>query len=156
MSGVCANIVSNDEWSYEMSRTHDAGADGLAELEAEAADYHGECWGMGHCDCPECRLEEAREKVSGEGPDSTCRTCDGAGWLQNRKGERVTCQACGGKGDPDDDDPQCVCGVYRSEHAMLAYGCSGFTTKGQWESEKSWIQSMDEDTYERVSEMMGW
>ena len=33
----------------------------------------------------------------------------------------------------EDDDPQCVCGVYRSEHAMM--GCKeGFQTPAQWES----------------------
>jgi len=40
--------------------------------------------------------------------------------------------------EPEDDDPQCVCGVYRSEHAMM--GCQeGFQTAEQWRSEKQVI-----------------
>ena len=37
-----------------------------------------------------------------------------------------------------DDDPQCVCGVFLSEHSML--GCSdGFITPQDWEVEKQRI-----------------
>ena len=48
-----------------------------------------------------------------------------------------------------DDDPQCVCGVYRSEHSMM--GCSeGFQTPEQWEREREFIRSLDDDEYERI------
>lgn len=48
-------------------------------------------------------------------------------------------------GDPidevEDDDPRCVCGVYRSEHAAM--GCpEGFQTPEQWEAERSLIRNM--------------
>ena len=72
------------------------------------------------------------------------------GWLpeawainwENPSGE--TCDHCGkvleaayGQDDTpeEEDDAQCVCGVYRSEHAMM--GCpEGFQTPAQWEKEK--------------------
>lgn len=48
-----------------------------------------------------------------------------------------------------DDDPQCVCGVYRSEHAMM--GCSeGFQTAKAWESEKEFISSLNDDEFDRI------
>jgi hypothetical protein len=36
-----------------------------------------------------------------------------------------------------DDDPQCVCGTYRSEHAMM--GCGNFQTAQQWDRERQRI-----------------
>ncbi len=48
-----------------------------------------------------------------------------------------------------DDDPQCVCGVYRSEHRML--GCpEGFQTAESWDQEREFIRSLDDDTYDRI------
>jgi hypothetical protein len=47
-----------------------------------------------------------------------------------------------------DDDPQCVCGVYRSEHGMM--GCTeGFQTAGSWAVERKAIQAMSDDEFER-------
>lgn len=43
----------------------------------------------------------------------------------------------------EDDDPRCVCGVYRSEHAMM--GCpEGFQTAKQWDDERSAIHRFAE------------
>lgn len=54
-----------------------------------------------------------------------------------------------GESEEVDDDPQCVCGVYRSEHAMM--GCpEGFQTAKQWEAEKEFIGSLDDWEYERI------
>lgn len=51
-----------------------------------------------------------------------------------------------------DDDPQCVCGAYRSEHALC--GCKdGFQTAEEWASEREFIRSLDDDEYERI---YGW
>ena len=51
--------------------------------------------------------------------------------------------------DGEDDDPQCVCGVYRSEHALL--GCpEGFQTAREWNRERDFIQSLDDDEYEAI------
>jgi len=47
----------------------------------------------------------------------------------------------------EDDDPQCVCGVYLSEHRMM--GCpEGFQTSAQWEKERQAIRErVDRDYY---------
>lgn len=49
----------------------------------------------------------------------------------------------------EDDDPQCVCGVYRSEHSAM--GCpEGFQTPAQWEAERARIAQQanrDEEGY---------
>lgn len=51
--------------------------------------------------------------------------------------------------DEYDDDPLCVCGVSRSEHFMC--GCSeGFQTADSWETEKSFIATLDDDMFERI------
>jgi len=48
-----------------------------------------------------------------------------------------------------DDDPRCVCGVYRSEHAAM--GCpEGFQTPDSWEQEKAFIAELDDDMFERI------
>ena len=48
-----------------------------------------------------------------------------------------------------DDDPQCVCGVYRSEHRAM--GCrEGFQTPEQWKSERDFLVSLDDDDYEAI------
>lgn len=50
-----------------------------------------------------------------------------------------------------DDDPQCVCGVHYSEHFL--FGCpEGFQTAEQWEREKKFIASLDDDEYEAIYE----
>ena len=47
----------------------------------------------------------------------------------------------------EDDDPRCVCGVYRSEHAMM--GCAdGFQTPAEWEATKRQMQA-DADRQDR-------
>lgn len=51
--------------------------------------------------------------------------------------------------EPEDDDPLCVCGVARSEHALC--GCpEGFQTAESWEAERRMIREMDDHTFERV------
>jgi hypothetical protein len=41
--------------------------------------------------------------------------------------------------EEEDDDPRCVCGVYRSEHSMM--GCpEGFQTPASWEVERAAIR----------------
>jgi hypothetical protein len=39
----------------------------------------------------------------------------------------------------EDDDPQCACGTYRSEHAMM--GCGNFQTPEQCDRERQQIQA---------------
>lgn len=51
-----------------------------------------------------------------------------------------------------DDDPQCVCGVYRSEHSAM--GCpEGFQTPAQWAEEREQIRAQAfaeaDDDYDR-------
>ena len=54
--------------------------------------------------------------------------------------------------DAEEIDDVCVCGVYRSEHALC--GCpEGFTTAKAWEREKAGIREMDAETEEAV---YGW
>ena len=48
----------------------------------------------------------------------------------------------------EDDDPICVCGVYRSEHAGM--GCGNFQTAEQWAAEKEFIMSLDDDQYHGI------
>lgn len=48
----------------------------------------------------------------------------------------------------EDDDPQCVCGWYRSEHMMG--GCRQFQTAEQWEREKEWLQNLSDEDYDRI------
>lgn len=48
-----------------------------------------------------------------------------------------------------DDDPVCVCGVARSEHAGL--GCpEGFQRPQDWDVERAFIASLDDWEYERI------
>jgi hypothetical protein len=46
----------------------------------------------------------------------------------------------------DDDDPQCVCGTYRSEHSMMGCG-EGFQRAGSWAVEREWIQYDAQSSY---------
>lgn len=49
----------------------------------------------------------------------------------------------------EDEDPQCVCGVYLSEHAMM--GCAdGFVTMEQWEQEMKAIERRAAYLYDEV------
>lgn len=82
-----------------------------------------------------------------------CGQCDGG--ILN--GQFCTCElgvyAKDTSVDPDsqdyDDDPRCVCGVYRSEHSLC--GCpEGFQTPKQWESEKEFISTLDDDQFEQI------
>jgi hypothetical protein len=68
------------------------------------------------------------------GPDYLCGKCE--------MGEDEA--AYGPEPEPEeedhDDDPRCVCGVYRSEHALM--GCpEGFQTPNQWASEREAIRA---------------
>ena len=50
--------------------------------------------------------------------------------------------------EPEDIDPQCICGVYHSEHSML--GCSdGFMTPEDWERQKAAMRDriIEDDGY---------
>ena len=47
-----------------------------------------------------------------------------------------------------EDDPRCVCGVYRSEHALC--GCPGFQTADDWKTERAFIESLSDWEYERI------
>lgn len=50
--------------------------------------------------------------------------------------------------ESEDPDPQCVCGTYRSEHALL--GCrEGFQTPAAWAVEHAIIVAMSPEDYER-------
>jgi hypothetical protein len=47
------------------------------------------------------------------------------------------------------DDPVCVCGVPRSEHALC--GCDeGFQSPDSWTQERALIASLDDWEYERI------
>lgn len=51
--------------------------------------------------------------------------------------------------ETEDDDPRCVCGVYRSEHSLC--GCpEGFQSLSSWKEEKAFIISLDSDEYDRI------
>ena len=46
----------------------------------------------------------------------------------------------------ENDDPKCVCGVYRSEHALC--GCpEGFQSPESWEKERQAIRQQVWDDY---------
>lgn len=80
--------------------------------------------------------------------DATCM-CDGFGYLLTERGAKVICPQCHGAGDQTDDDPQCDCGVYRSEHALC--GCpEGFQSKGSWAVERDFIRDLDDDAYDAI------
>lgn len=50
--------------------------------------------------------------------------------------------------EEEDDDPVCVCGTHRSEHALC--GCpEGFQTAASWAKEKADIEEMDDWEFER-------
>lgn len=49
----------------------------------------------------------------------------------------------------DDDDPVCVCGTHRSEHALC--GCpEGFQLPQDWAAERAFIARLGEDEYESI------
>jgi hypothetical protein len=49
-------------------------------------------------------------------------------------------------GEDEDDNPQCVCGVYLSEHTLC--GCpEGFQTPAQWEKERESIRQRAWDSH---------
>jgi hypothetical protein len=50
--------------------------------------------------------------------------------------------------EESDDDPQCVCGVWESEHRAM--GCGNFQRRVQWEVEKAFIQSLDDDQFDAI------
>lgn len=48
-----------------------------------------------------------------------------------------------------DNDPICVCGVHRSEHALC--GCEdGFQSAESWKQERAFIESLDDWEYEQL------
>lgn len=59
--------------------------------------------------------------------------------VDDEQGEIITGEAVEINDEDYDDDPRCVCGVYRSEHALL--GCpEGFQTAASWKVERDQIR----------------